>query len=536
LPRKPLLEAVRDPGFTPRARDLDALVDLLDDDEVGKHAERAIARLGSGGAAGLSARFAAAAPSTRARIARALGRLPGEAARATLLSALEDTDGKTRRNAAIALGHVPGEGVEDALLTAWARDPRPEMHRSIAASLGKVGGARSAPLLREAARSPDPELARIAQRATLMVDRTASRAGRGRLDAGRAPQAAVDVVLVARRGLEDLLADEAGAIAGLGEVRVAGPGRVRARLSAAMQVLFAARTMLAFRFPLATEWVRDGEKEHDAIARAVTSEAAHAIFRTWTVGALRYRLAWAEGGHRRAATWNAASAVARRAPELVNDPTASLWEVVVETKRRFVDVSLAPRGLEDPRFAWRRGDVPAASHPTVAAAMARVAGVRDNDVVWDPFVGSGAELVERALLGPVRSLLGSDVDARALSVARENLAAAGLTADLEQGDALVLAPPGVTLVITNPPMGRRASRTAGLADVLDRFVAHAAMILAPGGRLVWIAPWPERARAAALGSGLRLDDARTVDMGGFDAEMQRWSKPPLYRRRDVVGD
>jgi 23S rRNA G2445 N2-methylase RlmL len=291
-----------------------------------------------------------------------------------------------------------------------------------------------------------------------------------------------------------------------------------------MRALFGARTMLAFRFPLPTEWVRDGETEEEAVARAVTSDAARAVLATWTVGAVRYRIAWAEGGHRRAATWGAAAAVARRAPELVNDPTASLWEVRVETTRRFVDVSLEPRALEDPRFTWRRGDVPAASHPTVAAALARVAGARDDDVVWDPFVGSGAELVERGRLGRYRALHGSDVDARALAVARENLTAAGLTADLERRDALAGAPPGVTLVLTNPPMGRRVARTSGLAELLDRFVSYAAATLVPGGRLVWLAPWPARARHAAQAAGLRLDRASVVDMGGFDAELQRWTR------------
>jgi len=209
----------------------------------------------------------------------------------------------------------------------------------------------------------------------------------------------------------------------------------------------------------------------------------------------------------------------------VNDPTESLWEAVVETRGRFVDVALAPRGLQDPRFAWRRGDVPAASHPTVAAALARVGGALPGDVVWDPFVGSGAELVERARLGPFRELHGSDLDERALAIARENLAAADVRATLAVGDALTFAPRGVTLVVTNPPMGRRASRTAGLADMLDRFVVHAASVLVPGGRLAWITPWAKRARTAAEQAGLRLDGARTVDMGGFDAELQRWLKP-----------
>jgi 23S rRNA G2445 N2-methylase RlmL len=237
---------------------------------------------------------------------------------------------------------------------------------------------------------------------------------------------------------------------------------------------------------------------------------------------VRYRLAWQDGGHRRAVTWSAAQAIGKRAPALVNDPTASLWEVVVAENRRFVDVSLAPRGLSDPRFGWRLGDVPAASHPTIAAALARVAGVRDGDVVWDPFVGSGSELVERARLGSYRSLHGSDVEPRALEVARRNLDAAGLKATLESGDALSLRPAGVTLILTNPPMGRRASRARGLSDALDRFVAHAATVLPVGGRLVWITPWAARGRAAAERAGLSLEWARNVDMGGFDAEMQRF--------------
>ena len=56
-PRLPLPQAVLDPGFTPRARDLDALVDLLADDALVKAAERAIGRLGEGALDGLR-RFA----------------------------------------------------------------------------------------------------------------------------------------------------------------------------------------------------------------------------------------------------------------------------------------------------------------------------------------------------------------------------------------------------------------------------------------------------------------------------------------------
>jgi 23S rRNA G2445 N2-methylase RlmL len=525
MQRRPVLsERVRDPGFTPAKRDVDALVDLLVDDDVAKAVERAIFRVGASAFATLHTRLEEARPPLRARIVRAIGRLKDDdRAIEVLLAALDDADAKTRRNAVIALGHVSRAGVEDALLQAWEDDARHEMRRSVAASLGKVGTIRALPVLRRAASSQDAELSRIAGRAAMMIERTASRTQRGRIEPEHAASHPVEVIALARRGVEELLADELSRTAGVSEVRIVGPGRVGAALVGAMRVMFAARTMLSFRFPMATEWLND-DGLADAIARAVTSDAARSIFGTWTVGPIRYRIAWAEGGHRRAATWDAAHAIAARAPDLVNDPTMSVWEVLVSAESGVVDVALVPRALEDPRFAWRRGDVPAASHPTLAAALAHVAGVRADDTVWDPFVGSGAELIERALLGPCRALFGSDLDSHALAVAGENLAAVGVHASLERADALTHRPPGVTLVVTNPPMGRRASRTTTLGDMLDGFVAHAASVLSRNGRLVWIAPWPKRTRAVAERAGLALDWARVVDMGGFDAEIQRWIK------------
>jgi predicted RNA methylase len=313
-------------------------------------------------------------------------------------------------------------------------------------------------------------------------------------------------------------------VPGVTGVGVDPPERVAMTLFGAPAALFAARTMLSFRFPLPPESLAGADDLADAVARAASSDTAGRVLSTWTAGPARYRIAWAGGGHRRATTWATARAIARRAPSLRNDPTRSVWELLVSTRGDSVDVAIVPRAFDDPRFEWRIGDVPAASHPTIAAALARVAGARSDDVVWDPFVGSGAELVERALLGPWRALVGSDVDERALAVARRNLESAGLAARLERADATAFAPEGVTLVITNPPMGRRAARVTGLADLLDAFVAHAARVLRDGGRLVWIAPWPARSRAVADRAGLRLDWARSVDMGGFGAEIQRWTK------------
>ena len=177
---------------------------------------------------------------------------------------------------------------------------------------------------------------------------------------------------------------------------------------------------------------------------------------------------------------------------------------------------LVPRGLADPRFAYRKRDVPAASHPTVSAALVRAAGVRADDLVWDPFVGSGTELVERAVAGPYAGLAGTDNDPRAIDAARENLAAAGVQrATLTLADATSFVPPRATVVITNPPMGLRVARSPAFVGMLERFVAHVAHVLPAGGRFVWLSPLPARSSRWAKDSGLSLRAAVKVDMGDF---------------------
>jgi 23S rRNA G2445 N2-methylase RlmL len=184
-------------------------------------------------------------------------------------------------------------------------------------------------------------------------------------------------------------------------------------------------------------------------------------------------------------------------------------------------VELVPRGVADPRFTYRKQKPPAGSHPTLAAALARIAGVFADDVVWDPFVGSGSELIERALLGPCTALYGSDIDSGALKAARANLRAAGVSAELTLGDARSVRPPvRPSLIITNPPMGRRLLDRDALDRLFQPFFTRVADVLKDGGRFVWISPLAERSARYARAAGLQPKLARTIDMGGFDAQIQ----------------
>lgn len=529
-----LAERVRDPGFTPGIRDLGALLDLSseEDEDLVRAMERAILRIEARHAARLvretAARADAAVRPARGRLARLVGRLGAAAndvvaadeARRWLVSAMSDADPKTRHAAARALGKLrPADAaarghLERALLEAWDKGSE-EDRRALADALGKVGSSAARERLATAATASLP-----AKRAAIMIDRGTARETPGSIDLSRSPASAITIRFHSRSGLEGILRDELGDI---WRPRIAGSGLVDARLEGPLAKAASVRTAAHLGFPLDPVQMRPDEDLADAIVRAILDPRSLAILRAFTDtgshgGPIRFRLAWTRGGHRRALAWRCAELVSAATKELVNDPTASTWEIVVDDLRDRVALELLPRGFEDERFRYRGMTVPASSHPTIAAALARLVPPRADDVVWDPFAGAGAELVERARLGPYRALIGTDTEQAAIDAATANLAAAGIRdAKLALADAATYEPGATTLIITNPPMGRRVQRGTH-ADLLERFVDHAAQVLVPGGCLVWAAPdtgLHERAQRA----GLLLESAVTVDMGGFPAEL-----------------
>jgi predicted RNA methylase len=506
---------VLSPGYTPSVRHVPELVALLanaaDDpeDAVATAIERALAKLGDELLPLAEAEWAGAAVRARVHLLRAVGRLPSsEDAVRCLARGLDDEEPRVRRAAARALGKARGSEAklaEASLLATWKRlkeTMAPPEQRAMAEALGKLG-AKDALALVEGIATESDELRRVVARSKLRIERGALREEGGRIvPEARSPKP-VPIVYRVRRGLEPVLQDELGK-----KKSTSGNEWVKTTLDGSLLDALVPRTALSFAFPLPS----------GPIAEVLAGKEALSIFETWTEGPVRYRLSFRGGGHRRGEVFRIAEQVSAKAPRLVNDPTASLWEVVIGDEET-PSIELVPRGLEDSRFAYRTRDVPAASHPTIAAALARVAGIRKEDVVWDPFMGSGTELIECHRLG-AKALFGTDLDARALDAARANLAKANVTATLSQKNALNYTPPGVTLIVTNPPMGLRVSRTKDLAETLEHFVAHAAAILPPGGRVVWLSPFASRTKVVSIANGFTIELGREVDMGGFSATLE----------------
>ena len=508
-----------DPGFTPARGELDAAITALIEatDDEASAVERALARAGVAAAERARLSLEQAGPAARVRLVRLIARVarefPEPALVAELCARLSDSDAHVQRAALIGLGKLKQPGLEDVLLDYAARGHAPPEYRSLVEALGKVGGQRAADWLATQS-STDDFTQRVIEKASLMLARTASRpeaAQPVRLDI-EWPNAHT-LLLTCREGLESVVAEQVQAL-GSPEIST---GRVcLPEYRGALGRALVARSALDIGVQLPLDPDLGGiDSVLDALRRSGLLD--------WMQKANgcvpRARLDFVDQGHQRAAVWDLQTRLVKENLPLIADPTAASWEICVDVSRARLDI--IPKVFDDPRFAWRVQQLPSASHPTIAAALAHAAGVRPDDVVWDPFVGSGLELIERALLGPYRAMYGSDIDEQALAAARANIATAQIKhVTLLARDATTAPVHDVTLIITNPPLGARLVRDGSLGELLEATLDHGWRALRPGGRWVWLSPMPARTASFAHHLGFDIESRGLVDVGGLKPQLQ----------------
>lgn len=517
--------AAREKGFTPRAADVSALLSLLMSDDDSEHVAALLAGLGAPALKESAALLPQARPPARARIAKLVGRFVAddslrETAEEVLGQLVSDSDGPTQRAAIHGLGKSNNRSHEPKIRALFSSKTEVATLRAIARALGSIGTADSVAVLDTT--HADPELARIAKESLIKIRRDAARTTVARIrDDVRLPDAR-PIVFYCKDGFELVLQEET---ASAFQSRATGPGRVEGRLAGTLAQAAAVRTAQYFALPLVETRASDDIARD--VASVLASPATVELLRALTEGPIRYRLEWIGKGHMRAATFRVAELVQARVPDLINDAREAPWTAEVESIDDYVAVALRPRAVADTRFLYIDERVLAASHPTVAAALVQLGGVREDDVVWDPFAGGGTELIERARLGPYKRLIGSDNDADAIEIAKASVARANVErVELSVADARSSKlPEPPTLIVTNPPLGRRVVRDESLGPMLESFLAHAARVLVPGGRFVWLSPQPERTAELMESFGLSLVAHRRVDLGGVHAELQKFQKP-----------
>lgn len=142
---------------------------------------------------------------------------------------------------------------------------------------------------------------------------------------------------------------------------------------------------------------------------------------------------------------------------------------------------------------------PASLKPTIARAMVRLSGPREEDVVLDPCCGAGTLLVERGLAFACAALVGGDADPAAVATTRGNARAAGLSVAVRQWDArsLPLEDAGVDVVLCNPPFGKKIEIRGDIDTFYERLVAEIGRVVRPGGRVVLVTSQGEAFTRAA---------------------------------------
>jgi SAM-dependent methyltransferase len=336
-----------------------------------------------------------------------------------------------------------------------------------------------------------------------------------------------------RKGLEEIVRDEVKEyIAKHGKFRIL---EVRSGLVAmtplapfSLADIYTFRCFATVGFFLGNVRSSNPIESVDALASVITSPLSQSVLATFTEGSVRYRLEFVSKGHQRGAVRLLANRAYAMCPGILNDPKSAPWSMDLFPTGRGISVELRPKLTPDPRFTYREDDIRAASHPPLAACMARLAGRISPEIVWDPFCGSGLELVERALLGGVQRIYGTDISPDAIAISRANSAAAQVKAvqwkfaccDFRDYATVEgLGPKSVTLMITNPPMGRRI-RVPDLRGLLRDLFAVAAKVLKPGGRLIFANPL----RIEPLDPSLKLKYRKVIDLGGFNCRLEMYLK------------
>ncbi|HEX3717173.1 MAG TPA: methyltransferase [Verrucomicrobiae bacterium] len=464
-------------------------------------------------------RFNAALPAERikrAAVIRAVGVVFAESGppddtekvRQWLRGLLEDPSEKVRRYAIAAMPKIgAGANEEQKLLSALQSATEEREKNILAQTLARIGG----PATLQHGVGGDVE-----QKVKASIARKQSPSA-VRINAVLADDAQLRIHLRGRKGLERFVSEEVRGKFRLLDVQ---PGRVRIVPVAPFSIadIYAMRCFGSVGFVLGAVETDSTE----ALASVITSELSKRLLRAFTDGAIRYRLNFVEKGHQRAAVDRLANLVYSNCPEILNDPRSVTWTIDIYPNAGGQLVELRPNMTPDPRFAYRQRDVPAASHPQLAACLARLAGRVQNEVIWDPFCGSGSELIESAVLGGIRSVYGTDLSSEAPGIAQTNFAAAQLKsvpAKFICGDfrRIALGGPAPTLIITNPPMGMRVP-VADLKQLIRDLFNVSVKVLKPDGRLVFVNPISNSSPHPLL----KLQFQQKVDMGGFECRMEKY--------------
>jgi 16S rRNA G966 N2-methylase RsmD len=448
--------------------------------------------------------------STKRRIAFLLGLLGRKgssfstAIQNALLDGLRDEDWKVRRNSAIALGKIGDYASVQRVLNTLKQEDDPRVRTSLILTFGKLAQVSDAPSLQGIVSHSDEErtaVRKVSDRFSTMIGDVPAIDTRAPLLPG------VSVELWSRPGVADIVVLEAAARHL--NAKMLAPDRVSVRKPRNLDEVLPIRAAL---FPVLMVDTRNDFADPLALGKKFEESIVVDEMLRLTKGTpVGYRLTIKPNGmHLKLKRRDWIAQFTAGCNRLTNRATGYSWEVIIRSMNERTLIGARPSAINDTRFDYRKSDVPASIHPTLAAAAVRMAPALAGDIIVDPFCGSGTLLAERALLAPYSRLIGIDEEQRALHAARTNLANFERLS-LERADFSTLikyAP--VDTIITNPPYGLRVSTQSAARRLHAKLDSLAENSLRPGGTLISFRP-PQFPGP----SGLEVIKRHRIDAGGL---------------------
>ncbi|WP_440059881.1 TRM11 family SAM-dependent methyltransferase [Thermogladius sp. 4427co] len=187
--------------------------------------------------------------------------------------------------------------------------------------------------------------------------------------------------------------------------------------------------------------------------------------------------------------------------EMVRKPSGKIGRVIISGNWVITGTPLYKHKSKTPYL--KVFDRSIAITPRLARTLINLSGVKEGDVILDPFVGTGTIILEAFSMGILG--IGVDIDWSLINGFAKNLNYNKYPSIPVLSDSTKLEYTNIDAVVTDPPYGRGAS-TKGLRplDLVESFLVNAYEGLSRrGGRIVFMAP-----------SSLELDIDDTITRTG----------------------
>lgn len=160
---------------------------------------------------------------------------------------------------------------------------------------------------------------------------------------------------------------------------------------------------------------------------------------------------------------------------------------------------------------------PWSTNPVLAAVLTRIAKIKADQIVHDPFCGTGTLLIAAHRAHPSVRLTGTDNDHQTLELARANLYDNRTPAILTDSDAVPFPHPdgAIDRVVSNLPFGKQVGNHAVNTTLYPAIMHEIARTLRPSGRAVVLTEDKRMLiHAVAKTPGVKIIGQRLLRYGG----------------------